>query len=67
MNVSLFGIFDAKGLKVWRRGHPHWHDVLTEFHKNLQIGSKLLKERHRPAERIVISFAFLSFLRTVGS
>jgi hypothetical protein len=27
--------------KSWRQGHLQRHDLSTEFHKNLQIGSKV--------------------------
>jgi hypothetical protein len=38
---------------VWRRGLPQWHDHPTEFHKNLLIGSKVVKVVHTRADRMV--------------
>jgi hypothetical protein len=33
---------EVTGLKSKRRGHPQWHDLRTEFHKNLPTGSKVI-------------------------
>jgi hypothetical protein len=41
---SHFGMVEGTGLKVWRRGHLQWHDLSTEFHKKLPIGSKVIRE-----------------------
>jgi hypothetical protein len=34
---------EGAGLKVWCRGHLQWHDLPTEFHKYLSIGSKVIR------------------------
>jgi hypothetical protein len=34
---------EGSGLKVWRLGHLQWHDLSIEFHKNLPIGSKVIR------------------------
>jgi hypothetical protein len=33
LNVRNFGMVKGTGLKVRRRGHIQWYDLLTEFHK----------------------------------
>jgi hypothetical protein len=43
LNVSHIGMLEVTGLKVWRRGYLQWHDLPTEFHKNLPIGSKVIR------------------------
>jgi hypothetical protein len=48
--------------KVRRRGPLQWHDLCTEFHKNLPIGSKVIRGGHRRTDRQtgdLISFTFL--------
>jgi hypothetical protein len=42
---------EGTGLKVRRRGHLQWHDLLTEFHKNLPIGSKVIRGGHTQIDR----------------
>jgi hypothetical protein len=42
LNVRHFGMVEGTGLEVLRRGHLQWHDLSTEFHKNLPIGSKVI-------------------------
>jgi hypothetical protein len=42
-NVRHFGMVKCTGLKVRRRGHLQWHELTTEFHKNLPIGSKVIR------------------------
>jgi hypothetical protein len=37
---------EVTGLKVWLRDHLQWHDLSTEFHKNLPIGSKVIRRGH---------------------
>jgi hypothetical protein len=46
LNVHHFGMAEGTGLKVRRRGHLQWHDLPTEFHKNLPVGSKVIKGEH---------------------
>jgi hypothetical protein len=31
----------ATALKLWHRGHLQWHDLRTEFYKNIPIGSEV--------------------------
>jgi hypothetical protein len=61
----------------WRYGikkygvevHFQWHDLPTEFHKNLPIGSKVIwgdTQTDGQTDRLVISWASFSFLRKVG-
>jgi hypothetical protein len=45
-NVRHFGMVKCTGLKVRRRSHLQWHDLTTEFHKNLRIGSKVIRGGH---------------------
>jgi hypothetical protein len=44
LNVRHSGRIEGAGFKkMWRRGHTQWHGLLTDFHNNLPIGSKLIK------------------------
>jgi hypothetical protein len=43
LNVRHFGMVEGTGLKVGRPGHFQWHDLPTEFHKNLTIGTKVIR------------------------
>jgi hypothetical protein len=57
------------GIKLRRRGHLQWHDFPTEFHKNLPIALKVIREGEHTdgqTDRLEISQASLSFLRKVG-
>jgi hypothetical protein len=45
--------------KLWRRGHLQWHDLTTEFHKNLPLGSEVDRgDRYRHTDRMVITLAY---------
>jgi hypothetical protein len=61
LNVRHFGMVESTGWKVLRRGHLQWHDVPTEFHKNLLIGSKVIKGG-RGADRQIDDLISLTFL-----
>jgi hypothetical protein len=42
----------VRDYKVRRRGHLQWHDLPTEFHKNLPIGLKVIGgDTHRQTDR----------------
>jgi hypothetical protein len=43
LNIRHFGIVKGTRLGVRRRGHLQWHDLPTEFHKNLPIVSKVIR------------------------
>jgi hypothetical protein len=43
LNVRHFWMVEGTGLKSRRRSHLQWHDFPTEFHKNLPIGSKVIR------------------------
>jgi hypothetical protein len=81
LNVRHLGMVEDTGLEVRRRGYLQWHDLPTEFHKNLPIGSKVIGgggrthrqtdgrtdgQTDRQTDWLVISYASLSFLRKVG-
>jgi hypothetical protein len=59
LNVRHFGVVEGTGLKRTCRGHLQWHDLPTEFHKNLPIGSKVISGGHTQTDgqthRLVIS------------
>jgi hypothetical protein len=61
LNVQHFGMVEGTGLKIRRRGHLQLHDLLTEFHKNLPICSKVIRGGHthrqtdNQTDRLVIS------------
>jgi hypothetical protein len=40
-NVSHFGMVAATALKLCCHGHLQWHDLYTEFNKNVLIGSEV--------------------------
>jgi len=48
---------EATVLKLWHRGHLQWHDLPTEFHKNLPTDLKVDKGRktHRQDGDFIIS------------
>jgi hypothetical protein len=43
LNVYHFGMVEIQDSKVWHQGHLKWHDLPTEFHTNLPIGSKVIR------------------------
>jgi hypothetical protein len=60
--VSRFGVIEATGLKLWRRGKLHQHDLQSKFHKNELIGSIVimwLGGRHRDWKVISYAYFFL--------
>jgi hypothetical protein len=42
-NVRNFGMVEGMGLKLRCQGHLQWHDLPTKFHKNLSIGSEVIR------------------------
>jgi hypothetical protein len=56
----------ATALKLWSLSHLQWHDLPTEFHKNLPIGSEVYSG-DRQTHGMVISLAHIFPLgRKVG-
>jgi hypothetical protein len=41
LKVCHFGTVETMKLKIQLRGHLQWHDIDTEFHKVLTLGSKV--------------------------
>jgi hypothetical protein len=61
LNVRHFGMVKGAGLESRHRGHLQWHDLRTEFHKNLPIGSKVIRgdtQTDRQTD-VLISLTFL--------
>jgi hypothetical protein len=55
---AILKCLKVRDWNVWYRGHPQWHDLRTEFHKNLPIGSKVIRgetQTDRQTYRLVIS------------
>jgi hypothetical protein len=42
LNIGHFGMLEGTGL-IRLRGHLQWYDLPTKFHKNLPIGSKVIR------------------------
>jgi hypothetical protein len=67
LNVRHFVIVEDTGLKSRRRGHLQQHDLRTEFHKNLPVGSKVIGGTDRRTDRQTGDLISLTFLfRKVG-
>jgi hypothetical protein len=43
LNVRHCLMVEGTGLKSMHQGRLQWHDLPTEFHKNLPIGSKVIR------------------------
>jgi hypothetical protein len=41
IHLKRFGMVAATALRLGRRDNLQWHKLPTEFHKNVQIGSKV--------------------------
>jgi hypothetical protein len=54
----LFCNSTATALKLWLRGHLQWHDLPTEFLKNLPVGSKVDRWTNRKGDLINQLFSF---------
>jgi hypothetical protein len=50
LNVSHFGMVEAKRLKIWCQGHLQWHDVPTKFLKIHQLVQNLIGGGDRHTE-----------------
>jgi hypothetical protein len=48
---AIFEWLKVRDEKVRRRGYFQRHDLLTKFHKNLPIGSKVIRGTHRQTDR----------------
>jgi hypothetical protein len=59
LNVHHFGMVKGTGLKSRRRGHLQWHDLPTEFYKNLSMGSKVIRGDTDRQTGDLISLTFL--------
>jgi hypothetical protein len=58
LNVRHFGMVEGTGLRSTASRSPQWHDLPTEFHKNLPIGSNVIGgggHTDRQTDRMVIS------------
>jgi hypothetical protein len=67
LNVRHFGMVGGTGLISRRRGHLQWHDLPNEFHKNLPLGSKVIRgdtdrETDRQVDRQAGDIVSLTFL-----
>jgi hypothetical protein len=61
LKVRHFVMVEGTGLKVGCQGQLKWHDLPTEFHKNLPIDSKVIKGGHtdrQTADLISLTFLF---------
>jgi hypothetical protein len=47
----------AMALNIMAQGHLQWHDLSTEFHKNLPVGSEV--NRGTYTDRLMISLAYI--------
>jgi hypothetical protein len=61
LNVHHFGMVEGTVLKSMGWGHLQWHDLPTEFHKNLPIGSKVIRG-DRQTDRQTGDLISLTFL-----
>jgi hypothetical protein len=61
LNVCRFGMVAAAAFKLWHRGHLQRHDLTTEFHNYLKIGSQIYGGGGggRQTDRRVISLAYM--------
>jgi hypothetical protein len=59
LKVRCFGIIEATGLKLMSGGHLQWHDLHTEFHKNLPNGSSVVSgDKNTQTEGNIINLLF---------
>jgi hypothetical protein len=64
LNVHHVAMIEATGLKRMRSGHPQWHDLAIEFHKNVLTDSTVTGGTHR--QTMVISYTLFFFLRNLA-
>jgi hypothetical protein len=49
----------STALKLWLLCHLQCHDLPTEFHKYLRIGSEVDGGRNRHTDRMVVALAYI--------
>jgi hypothetical protein len=54
LNLNIFKVIEAVGLRFIASRSLEWHYMRTKFHENLPGGSEVVSRRDRQADRLVI-------------